>query len=189
MVVRKVVMSKAFFVVSILFLAGCVSVSRSVTSTYILCPDASVDKHYNALVGVSGIELPEYLDKHTITVRVNNHAIGSLKGHQWAQSFKRMIQASLSADLQLRSTGGKESPQFSVYVQIHQFELDMDNTLNVHANCILSTFSKGPGNFSKAFAFSQKYAWGGNDVDELIGLYDKAISDMAELIAGKAVGL
>ncbi|MBR4673966.1 MAG: membrane integrity-associated transporter subunit PqiC [Victivallales bacterium] len=182
-------MKKVFCYIWMALLVGCISVSRSVTSTYILCPDASASKQYNALVSVSGIELPEYLDRHSITVRVNKHTIGSLKGHQWAQNFRRMIQNSLSADLQLRSTGSKEAPNYSVYVQIHQFELDADNTLNVNANCILNSSSKGANGPCKTFVFSQKYAWGGNDVDELIGLYDKAIADMAEMIAGKAVGL
>ena len=59
--------------------------------------------------------------------------------------------------------------------------------LNVNANCVLSAkLSRG---VSQSFVFANKYPWGGSNVEELIGIYDKAISDMAELIAGKAVGL
>ena len=168
-------------------LTGCVSSSK--TCTYILCPDDSAAKQYNAMVTVSGIELPEYLDKNTIAVRVSKHTIGSLKSHQWAQNFRKMIQNSLAADLLQRSTGSKEAPKFTVYVQIQRFELDENNNLNVHANCILNTSLKAPERLSKTFVFTGKYPWGGSNVEELIGLYDKAISDMAELIAGKAVGL
>ena len=169
----------------VITLTGCVSSSK--TCTYILCPDDSVAKQYNAIVTVSGIELPEYLDKNTIAVRVSKHTIGSLTGHQWAQNFRKMIQNSLTADLLLRAMGSKDAPVFSVYVQIQRFELDENNNLNVNANCVLS--AKTPRGASQSFVFANKYLWGGSNVEDLIGFYDKAISDMAELIAGKAVGL
>ena len=177
-----------FLILSLLVLVGCVSTSK--TSTYILCPDESAAKQYNALVRVNGIELPEYLDRSTIMVRVSKHTIGSLKGHQWAQNFKKMIQNSLAANLVLRSTGNSEAPQYSVFVKLERFELDGQNNLKVVADCSLYTNSpKGAKQFCKSFPFIGNYAWDGVNVDALIGLHDKAISDMAELIAGKAVGL
>ncbi len=177
-----------FLILSLLALVGCISTSK--TSTYILCPDESAAKQYNALVRVNSIELPEYLDRSMIMVRVSKHTIGSLKGHQWAQNFRKMIQNSLAANLLLRSTGNSDAPQFNVLVKIERFELDGQNTLKVVANCTLYTNpSKGIKQSSNSFPFSQTYTWDGVNVDALIGLHDKAISDMAELIAGKAVGL
>lgn len=180
-----------FLLISAVFafaLSGCISHSK--TSTYILCPDESVAKQYNALVRVNAIELPEYLDRSMIMVRVSKHTIGSLKGHQWVQNFKKMIQNSLAANLLLRSNGSIEAPQFSVFVKIERFELDSQNTLKVSAECSLYTNPpKGAKQFCKSFPFTANYNWDGVNVDALIGLHDKALSDMAELIAGKAVGL
>ena len=183
---KKTIYFLLFF--SVFALAGCISHSK--TSTYILCPDESSAKQYNALVRVNGIELPEYLDRSMIMVRVSKHTIGSLKGHQWAQNFKKMIQNSLAANLQLRSTGNNETPQFSVFVKFERFDMDGQNTLKVAANCMLYTNPpKGAKQFCKSFTFTGSYAWDGVNVDALIGLHDKALSEMAELIAGKAVGL
>ena len=56
-----------FLLISAVFafaLSGCISHSK--TSTYILCPDESAAKQYNALVRVNAIELPEYLDRSMI---------------------------------------------------------------------------------------------------------------------------
>ena len=175
------------FLAAIMF-AGCISTSR--TSTYILCPDESAAKQYNALVRVNAIELPEYIDRSTIMMRVGKHSIGSLKGHQWAQNFKKMIQNSLATNLLLRSTGNPEAPQFSVFVKFDRFDLDGNNTLKVVAECTLYTnLPKGARQFCKSFPFTGSFAWDGVNVDALIGLHDKVLSDMAELIAGKAVGL
>ena len=175
-------------ILSVLILTGCISTSK--TTTYILCPDESSAKQYNALVRVNAVELPEYLDRSTIMVRVSKHTIGSLKGHQWAQNFKKMIQNSLTANLLLRSTGNSETPQFSVFVKFERFDLDDQNTLKVAADCTLYTnLPKGAKQFCKSFPFTGSYAWDGVNVDALIGLHDKALSEMAELIAGKAVGL
>ncbi len=180
-----------FLLISAVFafaLSGCISHSK--TSTYILCPDESAAKQYNALVRVNAIELPEYLDRSMIMVRVSKHTIGSLKGHQWVQNFKKMIQNSLAANLLLRSNGSSEAPQFSVFVKIERFELDSQNTLKVSAECSLYTNPpKGAKQFCKSFPFTTNYNWDGVNVDALIGLHDKALSDMAELIAGKAGGL
>ena len=175
-------------ILSVVMLTGCVTTSK--TSTYILCPDESAAKQYNALVRVSSIELPEYLDRSMIMMRVSKHTIGSLKGHQWAQNFKKMIQNSLNTNLLLRSNGSSEAPQFTALIKFDRFDLDGQSTLKVVADCSLYTNPpKGAKQLFKSFPFTGSYAWDGVNVDALIGLHDKAISDMAELIAGKAVGL
>ena len=173
---------------AVALLSGCISSPK--TTSYILYPDSVSSKQYNALVTVYQVVLPEYLDKKSIVKRTSRHAIGSLAGQQWTQNFRNMLRNSLATDLLVRSNGDKSAPRFNVTIEIKRFELDANNRLDVLAECHLGRITSQLSELDpQTFSFSSVYAWDGRDMEALITLFDKAISEMSELIIGSAVGV
>ena len=169
-----------------MLLAGCVSSRKA--ATYILYPETAPSGQFKAMVRVFSVKVPEYLDGKSMMVRTGKHAIGSLADHQWMQNFRTMLQAALATELLGRSSMENNAPQFILAVEVRRFELDSSNRLHLLAECQLSRKNSNPAApDAQLFSFSSAYQWDGYDVEALVGLYDKAIADMAESIMGKAV--
>jgi uncharacterized lipoprotein YmbA len=184
-------MARVMTIVAVVAAAGCLSPREDTSAFFLLSPTPSRISAVTPIdiaLGLGPIELPAYLDRSQIVVRLSDNQVALSDSDRWAEPLAANLQRTLEENLAALLPGASfvdypwyaaEAPDHAVAITFRRFEADATGAVVLDATWEL-TPSGAPG---EARATRIDEAATGPDREAAVAAQSRALTRLAEEIA------
>jgi uncharacterized lipoprotein YmbA len=139
-------MARVMTIVAVIALAGCLSPREDTSAFFLLSPTPSIISAITPIdvaVGLGPIELPAYLDRSQIVVRLSDNQVALSDADRWAEPLAANLHRTLEENLANLLPGASfidypwypaEAPDHAVAITFRRFEADTTGLVVLEAS-------------------------------------------------------
>lgn len=184
-------MARVMTIFAVVAVAGCLSPREDPSAFFLLSPTpsrVSAVTPIDVAVGLGPIELPAYLDRSQIVVRLSDNQVALSDADRWAEPLAANLHRTLEENLASLLPGASfvdypwyaaEAPDHAVAITFRRFEADTAGTVVLEATWKVTT----SGTAAEALATRIEEAATAPDREATVAAQSRALTRLAEEIA------
>jgi uncharacterized lipoprotein YmbA len=184
-------MARVMKIVAVVTLAGCLSPREDTSAFFLLSPTPSIISAITPIdvaVGLGPIELPPYLDRSQIVVRLSDNQVALSDADRWAEPLAANLQRTLEENLTSLLPGASfvdypwypvQAPDHAVAITFRRFEADTAGTVVLEATWEVTT----AGTSAEGRATRIEETATAPDREAAVAAQSRALTRLAEEIA------
>jgi uncharacterized lipoprotein YmbA len=184
-------MARVMTIVAVVAAAGCLGPREDTSAFFLLSPTPSGISAITPIdvsVGLGPIELPAYLDRSQIVVRLSDNQVALSDADRWAEPLAANLHRTLEENLANLLPGASfvdypwypvEAPDHAVAITFRRFEADTGGTVVLEATWEVTS----SGTSSEARATRIEEAATAPDREAAVAAQSRALTRLAEEIA------
>jgi len=183
-------------------LAGCLGSGGNGVRYYLIDPDYSekllINQEQQLRIEIIDINVPQYLGKYQIATRSGDNQLKFSENSQWGENLRKNLMRTLArnlsgilstADISTPISRSSSLPDYTIQINIEQFELGSDGKVSLSANWQLTHSSDEEPRGTYAVLLQSQESINTNDYDKIVALmqemFGKFSVNIAEIIVSE----
>jgi uncharacterized lipoprotein YmbA len=191
-----------FLVLAGSFLCGCITTTTPATRFYVLNPldpgvnlVSEIDRKGALSVEVASLRLPQYLERPQIVTRSGENRLELAEYHQWGGNLRKNMMRVLAQNLSrllatphiaIYPNRPTISPDFSLELEVMQFEMDSDRQVRLSAQWRLSSGKDRKPLTTRITDLASPVCQKGEDFEHTVSTMSKLFGELSQII-GSAI--